>query len=243
MRGEMTKGARRVLVVEDDPAICELVKDMLEEGGLSVFCAGNGAAGLALLQSEEPDVVILDLGLPDVEGLTLSQLFREANPGIGLIILTGRSAPVERIVGLEIGADDYVCKPFEPRELLARVRSLLRRAAAPALAPPTRHRYRFGGFVLDVDRVSLVAPDGRPMPLSSSEFALLRAFVERPNRVLSRDQLIELTHVNDAPAFDRSVDVQVARLRKKIDIDPSAESMVKTIRNQGYLFSAQVERA
>ena len=239
----MTKGARRVLVVEDDPAICELVKDMLEEGGLSVFCAGNGAAGLALLQSEEPDVVILDLGLPDVEGLTLSQLFREANPGIGLIILTGRSAPVERIVGLEIGADDYVCKPFEPRELLARVRSLLRRAAAPALAPPTRHRYRFGGFVLDVDRVSLVAPDGRPMPLSSSEFALLRAFVERPNRVLSRDQLIELTHVNDAPAFDRSVDVQVARLRKKIDIDPSAESMVKTIRNQGYLFSAQVERA
>ena len=239
----MTKGARRVLVVEDDPAICELVKDMLEEGGLSVFCAGNGAAGLALLQSEEPDVVILDLGLPDVEGLTLSQLFREANPGIGLIILTGRSAPVERIVGLEIGADDYVCKPFEPRELLARVRSLLRRAAAPALAPPTRHRYRFGGFVLDVDRVSLVAPDGRPMPLSSSEFALLRAFVERPNRVLSRDQLIELTHVNDAHAFDRSVDVQVARLRKKIDIDPSAESMVKTIRNQGYLFSAQVERA
>ena len=239
----MTKGARRVLVVEDDPAICELVKDMLEEGGLSVFCAGNGAAGLALLQSEEPDVVILDLGLPDVEGLTLPQLFREANPGIGLIILTGRSAPVERIVGLEIGADDYVCKPFEPRELLARVRSLLRRAAAPALAPPTRHRYRFGGFVLDVDRVSLVAPDGRPMPLSSSEFALLRAFVERPNRVLSRDQLIELTHVNDAPAFDRSVDVQVARLRKKIDIDPSAESMVKTIRNQGYLFSAQVERA
>lgn len=243
MRGELARGTRRVLIVEDDQAVRELVKDMLEEGGLSVFCAGDGAAGLALLHSQAPDVVILDLGLPDVEGLTLPRLFREANPGIGLIIMTGRSAPVERIVGLEIGADDYVCKPFEPRELLARVRSVLRRSAAPTLVAPARNRYRFCGFVLDVDGVSLAAPDNRPMPLSSSEFALLKAFVERPNRVLSRDQLIELTHVNDAPAFDRSVDVQVARLRKKIDIDPSAESMIKTMRNQGYLFSAQVERA
>ena len=235
-----------ILVVEDDSAVRELVVDCLRDAGFSVLEAASGAEGLAAVRTHGPDAVILDLGLPDVEGLTLPQIIRQAQPGIGLIILSGRSAPVERIVGLELGADDYVCKPFEIRELLARVRSVLRRAApqtvqAPAAVPQTR--YRFAGFTLDLGAVSLTAPDGSRVPLSSSEFALLRAFAEKPNRVLSRDQIIDLTHVNNSPAFDRSVDVQVVRLRKKIDLDPDLPSMIKTIRNQGYLFAVRVERA
>jgi DNA-binding response OmpR family regulator len=237
--------AQCILVVEDDSAVREVVVDCLRDAGFSVLEAANGAEGLAAVRAHAPDAVILDLGLPDVEGLTLPQIFRQARPGVGLIILSGRSAPVERIVGLELGADDYVCKPFEIRELLARVRSVLRRAVpftvpAPAAIPQTR--FRFAGFTLDLGTVSLTGPDGCPISLSSSEFALLKVFAERPNRVLSRDQIIELTHVNDSPAFDRSVDVQVVRLRKRIDLDPTLPSMIKTIRNQGYLFAIRVDR-
>ena len=238
--------SQTVLVVDDDPLVREVVVDCLEDAHFTVLQASNGQDGLAVAHSEQPSVVILDLSLPDMEGLTLAHHIRQSNPGAGVIILSGRSAAVERVIGLEVGADDYICKPFEPRELLARVRSVLRRMSPqsqPTIAPVNQDCFQFSGCTLDVGAVALTGPDGANIPLSSSEFSLLKAFVEKPNRVLSRDQLIDLTHTNDAPAFDRSVDVQVARLRKKIDLKPDQPSLIKTIRNQGYLFSANVRRA
>ncbi|MFN3076040.1 MAG: response regulator transcription factor [Alphaproteobacteria bacterium] len=234
-----------ILVIDDDPGVREVVRDCLEDAGFVVIEAATGSDGLSLAGQHPLGAVILDLGLPDMEGLTITQTFRQSYPGVGLIILTGRSASVERIVGLEIGADDYVCKPFEPRELLARLRSVLRRLVPPAAvsAPAvSSDRYRFAGFVLDTGTSVLLGNDGDAIPLSSAEYALIKALAEKPNRVLSREQIIDLTHTNDAPAFDRSVDVTVARLRKKIDLDPDQPSLIKTVRNQGYLLSARVER-
>ncbi len=235
---------RRILVVEDDEGVRELVEDCLSEAGFLVTCVTRGSEAIAEVGQRVPDLVILDLGLPDMDGLALVQRIRlVANPG--MIILSGRSGTVERIVGLEVGADDYICKPFEPRELVARAKSVLRRLEQPAAAAAQDNgrRFRFDGFELDVDKVVLTGPDGQVIPLSGGEFGLLRAMVERPNRVLTRDQLLDLTHVNDLPAFDRSIDVQVARLRKKIEPDPKDPRYIKTMRNQGYIFTARVTTA
>jgi DNA-binding response OmpR family regulator len=249
---------RRVLVVEDDVLVSELVQDCLEEGGFDVQCVGRGSEARKVVEAAPPDVAILDLGLPDGDGIALTTQLKGMVPHMGIIILSGRSAPVERIVGLEVGADDYLCKPFEPRELVARVRSLIRRidalrgmaeasvAGAATPSPTVRQdnaqQYLFEGYVLDLERVSLTCPTEQILHLSSTEFALLRAFVERPNRVLTRDQLMDIIHNNDMPAFDRSIDVQVARLRKKIEPDPKEPRLIKTIRNQGYIFSAPVSQ-
>lgn len=248
----------RVLVVEDDELVAELVEDCLCDAGFEVECLDRAEAARKRVTESTPDIVILDLGLPDGDGLAVTAQLKAIAPALGIIILSGRSAPVERIVGLEVGADDYLCKPFEPRELVARVRSLSRRlqaahaAALSAVATPivvtaqpevpSVNGLEFDGFVLDFDRVSLTLPDGQQPHLSSTEFALLRAFAERPNRVLTRDQLMDIIHSNDAPAFDRSIDVQVARLRKKIEPDCKEPRLIKTIRNQGYIFAGRVSR-
>jgi DNA-binding response OmpR family regulator len=254
--GDMQR--RRVLVVEDDILVSELVEDCLEEGGFDVQCVGRGSDARKVVETAPPDVVILDLGLPDGDGIALTTQLKSLVPHMGIIILSGRSAPVERIVGLEVGADDYLCKPFEPRELVARVRSLIRRIDAlkgmaeasvanvaapnPAIRRENTELYKFEGYTLDLERVSLTDPDEQTLHLSSTEFALLRAFVERPNRVLTRDQLMDIIHNNDMPAFDRSIDVQVARLRKKIEPDSKEPRFIKTIRNQGYIFTAPVSQ-
>ncbi|MEK9723780.1 MAG: winged helix-turn-helix domain-containing protein, partial [Rhodospirillaceae bacterium] len=203
---------------------------------------GEGAVERAL--AENVDLVVLDLGLPGADGLTVTRSLKERG-NVSVIIVSGRGETTEKIIGLEIGADDYMGKPFEPRELLARVRSVLRRLDSVAAEPNGEDggSFRFGdGWTLDVLVRALTDPNGQPVPLSSGEFSLLRAFVEHPNQVLSRDQLLDFTHGTDMPAFDRSVDVQIARLRKKIEPDAQRPSFIKTVRNTGYIFSVKVER-
>ena len=234
---------KRILVVDDEPDICEIVSLMLEDAGYKALSMGTGEGVLEKVQQEKIDLVILDLGLPGVDGLTLTRSLKE-HMDVGVIIVSGRGETTEKIIGLEIGADDYMGKPFEPRELLARVRSVLRRSEKPAEDPMSvgSGSYRFEGWTLDVLVRSLTSPDGEPVSLSSGEFSLLRAFAEHPNRVLSRDQLLDFTHGMDTPAFDRSVDVQIARLRKKIEPDAQKPAFIKTVRNAGYIFSVKVEQ-
>lgn len=214
---------------------------MLEDAGYEVVTLGAGAVEKAL--DEKVDPVVLDLGLPDIDGLTVTRSLKERG-NVGVIIISGRGEATEKVIGLEIGADDYLGKPFEPHELLARVRSVLRRMA-PAPQAPTGATapFRFEGWSLDTLQRALTDPSGEPVSLSSGEFSLLRAFAEHPNRVLSRDQLLDFTHGMDTPAFDRSVDVQIARLRKKIEPDAQRPSFIKTVRNAGYIFSVKVEQA
>jgi two-component system OmpR family response regulator len=193
-----------------------------------------------MVQSNNIDLAIVDIGLPGADGLTLTRSLKESHD-IGVIILSGRGDTTEKIVGLEIGADDYVTKPFEPRELLARVRSVLRRLNTlekPASESSMTHY--FMGWKLDLMVRSLTSSDGEAMDMSSGEINLFKAFIEHPNRVLSRDQLLDYTHDVDTPAFDRNVDVQIARLRKKIEVEPQNPQLIKTVRNAGYIFTAKV---
>ena len=236
---------KKILVVDDEPDIREIVSLMLEDAGYEVLTLDSGEGVVETVQTEKVDLVVLDLGLPGVDGLTLTRSLKE-RVDVGVIILSGRGETTEKIIGLEVGADDYMGKPFEPRELLARVRSVLRRAEiseSPEAAPEAGSgAFTFEGWTLDILVRSLTAPGGEPVSLSSGEFGLLRAFAEHPNRVLSRDQLLDFTHGMDTPAFDRSVDVQIARLRKKIEPQPQKPRFIKTVRNAGYIFSVKVER-
>ena len=188
-------------------------------------------------------MAIVDLMLPDTDGLMLTRKLKE-HSDIGVVILSGRGETTEKIIGLEIGADDYLSKPFEPTELLARVRSVLRRLGQDKTDSLSIEStiFSFDDWRLDLTARTLTSPKETPVELSSGEFNLLRAFVEHPNRVLSRDQLLDLTHANDTPAFDRSVDVRVGRVSKKIEVDPQTPKFIKTIRNGGYMFAATVAR-
>lgn len=192
-----------------------------------------------ILDSEPVDIVMLDIGLPGEDGFSLTRNLRGYWRG-PVIIVTGRGESVDRIVGLELGADDYVTKPFDLRELLARVRSVLRRASLPAKTDTGR--LSFDGYVLDPQSHSLSGPQGEPIPLTSGEFALLRVFVEHFNQVLTRDQLMTHIHGRDAGPFDRSIDVQIGRLRRKIEPDPAHPQRIRSIRGSGYLFSPTVRR-
>jgi len=239
----------RILIVDDEPDIREIVGMMLEDAGFQVFTLPSGDGLVDLVTQEDIDLVVLDLGLPGADGLSLTRELK-AKSDVGVVILSGRAETTEKIIGLEVGADDYLSKPFEPRELLARVRSVLRRLAAGAKGggeadaqPAESDAYAFNGWRLDALSRSLTDPEGREISLSSGEFNLLKALVEHPNRVLSRDQLLDLTHGLDTPAFDRSVDVQVVRLRKKIEPNPGKPEFIKTVRNAGYIFTAKVARA
>jgi len=233
-----------ILLVEDDREIRALLAELLEREGFDVDVANGGAAMDKALAKRIPDLIVLDLMLPGEDGLSICRRLR-ARGGIAILILTAKDDDIDRVVGLELGADDYLGKPFNPRELLARVRAILRRTGDPA-APreDPRRRFAFGGFVADLDARSTTTEDGRAVALTSAEFDLLACFLERPKRVLSRDQLLDLTRGRTADPFDRTIDVTVSRLRKKLESALAGSgAMVTTVRNGGYLLSIDVTPA
>ncbi len=228
--------AARVLIVEDDRQVRETLADYLASQGYEVAQAGDGAAMRAALASGAlPDVVLLDVRLPGEDGLGLARWLRERHP-VAIIMVTAAGEVVDRVVGLEVGADDYIGKPFDLRELLARMKSVLRRAARPAAPAAATRRVPFGHCLLDLDRHQLIGPGGEEVPVTGMEFDLLRAFAEHPNRVLSRDQLLTLTRNREWEPFDRSIDIRIARLRRKIEADPDRPKTIKTVRGAGYIF-------
>ena len=231
-----------VLVVDDDLDIRSLLRDYLEKNGYRVTAVGDGKAMWAAFDEARPDILVLDVMLPGTDGLTLCRNVR-ARSGIPIIMLTARGEETDRIVGLEMGADDYLPKPFSPRELLARIKSVLRRARTlpDNLQPEAARRICFAGWTLDIATRNLLSPAGVVVALSGTEFKLLRIFLAHPNRVLNRDQLIDLMLSRDASPFDRSIDVQVSRLRHRLDEDAKEPAIIKTVRGEGYVFAAAVE--
>jgi two-component system OmpR family response regulator len=231
-----------ILVVDDDAEIRSLLGEYLEKNGYRVKSVGDGKSMRAALKAAQPDIVILDLMLPGEDGLALCRELR-AQSNVPILMLTARGEETDRIVGLEMGADDYVPKPFHPRELLARVKSILRRARSlPENLQPERVKgFRFSGWTLDVVTRTLTAPDGVLVDLSGTEFRLLRTLVDHPNRTLSRDQLIELMLDRDAGPFDRAIDVQISRLRRRLRDNGKEPKLIKTVRGQGYVLAAPVE--
>lgn len=236
---------KHVTIVEDDPDVRALLTRSLDSNGYQVTALESGAGIEDVIASNQIDLVILDIGLPDVDGLTITQKIRRTSD-VAIIIVSGRGDLADRVVGLEIGADDYITKPFEPREILARVRSVLRRGSrqgAVSGAPADAHQlYAFGNWKLDATAQALRDESGRPVSLTSGEFKLLEAMVTRANRVLTRDQLMDICYGNNSPAFDRSIDVCVARLRRKLQDDPRNPAVIRTVRNGGYIFAAKVSR-
>jgi two-component system OmpR family response regulator len=234
----------RLLLVDDDTDILELLTKFLRQHGFETAAASDGAAALALLQQETFDLILLDLMLPGEDGLSLCRRIRAAER-TPIIMLTAISATTDRVVGLELGADDYLTKPFDTRELLARIRAVLRRVndhGGVNGSSGTFVRFRFAGFELDVARRELRSAEDTLIPISSGEFTLLLTFIEHPGRVLSRDQLMDLMRGSDYAAFDRSIDTQVSRLRRKVELDPASPVLIKTVRNGGYLFTPKVQR-
>jgi two-component system OmpR family response regulator len=227
----------RIVLVEDDAEIRSLLKDYLQRQGLRVDAADGGAA-LDRLLSEfgEPDLVVLDIMLPGEDGLSICRRLRAASR-VPIIMLTARSDDIDRIVGLEIGADDYIGKPFNPRELVARIRAVLRRMEP---APDDgRRRLAVGALIVDLAGRSVAGADGADIELTGAEFDLLACFVTRPGRVLTRDQLMDWTRGRRSDALDRTIDVQVSRLRKKIEV--GGETIIKTVRNAGYVLAVPVK--
>jgi len=230
-----------ILVVDDHRDIRDLLAKYLAKNGLRVTVADGGVALRRALQASAIDLVVLDIMMPGEDGLSLCRFLRETTD-IPVILLTAMAEETDRVVGLEIGADDYLTKPFNPRELLARIKAVLRRAQS---LPRQRdavagNRISFDRWRLDVDQRELIGEDDVVTPLSNGEFLLLSAFLARPNMVLSRDQLLDLTRGRAANAFDRSIDNQVSRLRRKIEIDPKKPTLIKTVWGGGYRFSAAV---
>lgn len=234
--------AQRILVVDDDLALRELITSYLSASGYQVEGVGDGAAFRASMAQHGADLVVLDLMLPGEDGLSLLKWLR-TDGGPPVIIISARGEEVDRVVGLEVGADDYLAKPFGPRELLARVRAVLRRGGGGnASAPKESEALAFGAFRLDVASHVLLHEDSE-IPLTSGEFTLLRIFLEHPNQVLTRDHLITLVKGYERAPFDRSVDVRVTRLRRKIEPNPEAPIYLRTIWGEGYLFSPRGEAA
>ncbi len=232
----------RLLVVDDDQDIVDIIKRYFSAQGFDVAAAADGSAMRAVIDAQDIDVVLLDLGLPGEDGFILTRYLRERWKG-ALIIVTGRGDSIDRVVGLELGADDYVTKPFDLRELLARVRSVLRRASESASAVGTQHDHiRFGGFRLNIGSRELTDAGGKVIALTTGEFELLDAFIANPNRVLSRDDLMNRIHGRDAGPFDRAIDVQIGRLRRKMEADPAQPALIKSVRGAGYIFTARVDR-
>lgn len=231
-----------ILVVDDDKEIRDLTGRFLGRHGFRVSGARNGREMRETLANADVDLVILDLMLPGEDGLTLCRDLRSKS-AIPIIMLTAMGEEPDRIIGLEMGADDYVAKPFSARELLARMKAVLRRVNAGVGPKPVKtERARFAGWTLDLVRRDLISSDGVVVDLSAGEYDMLLAFVEHPQRVLSREQLLELARNRGTAVFDRSVDVQVSRLRKKLQRDPSDPDIIKTVRGAGYIFTPAVER-
>lgn len=229
-----------ILIVEDDPEIRRLVRDFLSQEGFVIELAEDGKAMDAVLQRQKPDLIILDLMLPGEDGLAICRRLRTQGT-IPILMLTAKSDEIDRVVGLEMGADDYLTKPFSSRELLARARAIMRRTR-PAAETPDNRRHGFDAFVIDIDARQLATQGGDPVTLTSAEFDLLVAFVQRPRRVLTRDQILDWTHGRSAEPFDRTVDMLISRLRKKLDAASRDSNLITTVRNGGYLFTAHVKQ-
>ena len=234
--------AVHIAVLDDEAEITTLLANYLQGHGFRVSQAHNGATLLRLMTSDPPQLVLLDLGLPGEDGFSIARQLRE-HWQCGLVIVTGRGDSIDKVVGLEVGADDYVTKPFDLRELLARIKAVLRRTAgtAPAVtAAAQRNVYRFAQWHLDVSARRLVNSEGKEAALTAGEFAILCAFVQHPDRVLSRDFLLEKTRGREAGPFDRTIDVLVGRLRKKLEADADLPQLIKSVRGAGYILVAPV---
>ena len=225
--------SERILVVDDDPALRELLSAYLGDNGFAVDLAADGIQMRQAIECSMPDAIVLDLMLPGEDGLALTRAIR-ARSTVPILMLSARGEEIDRVVGLEVGADDYLAKPFSPREMLARLRALLRRSQPGDHAPADARR--FGPYVLDAAARRLLR-DGVDVDLSAAEFDLLKVFVERPNRVLNRDLLLELLKGYERDPFDRTIDIRVGRLRRKIESDPANPVYIRTVRGEGYLFN------
>lgn len=245
--------ANHILVVDDDRRIRDMLCLYLEEEGFNVAAAEDGDAMRRHMAENPVDLILLDLVMPGTDGLTLSRELR-AESDIPIIILTGKGEPIDRVVGLEVGADDYITKPFHLREVLARVRTVLRRSAPQQVTQPQaqsnqsqsdsvsgNERLQFAGWRLDLVKRELLDPSGAETPLTTGEFNLLSAFAQRPNRPLDRDQIMDVVKGQDWQPFDRSIDTQIGRLRKKLETDPKNPQLIKTVRGVGYIFTPKVE--
>ena len=231
-----------VLVVDDDPDFRTILSEYLSNHDFRVSAVASGVAMLKLLETEPIDIVLLDLRLPGEDGMALARQIRETHK-VPIIILSGRSDEADRVMGLELAADDYITKPFSSRELVARIHAVLRRVHsndADPKAAETLRAYRFGGWELNVKLHSLRAPDGRRVDLSNSEFSLLCAFLSAPQRMLSRDQLLDQSRLHSLEVSDRAIDVTILRLRRKIEVDPARPKLIITERGVGYLFTEAV---
>lgn len=235
------QGQKHIVVVDDEPGIRETIEEYLELHDFQVTAVGGGEGLREVIDDQDVDLVLLDIRMPGEDGLSLARYLRQ-NTKVGIIMLTAAGEVVDRIVGLEMGADDYLAKPVDLRELLARIKAVLRRAArdedagSETESAPTQ-TVRFGEFTLNLESHKLFEASGREVPLTSMEFDLLKAFADHPNRVLTRDQLLNLAHNRDWEPFDRSIDIRIARIRRKIESDPAKPQVIKTVRGAGYIFS------
>ena len=235
----MTTQLPHVFVVDDEAAAREMVGDYLKMHGYRVTLCDGGASLRKCLRQGDPDLIVLDLNMPEEDGLSIVRDLKSRS-SVPVIMLTATASPIDRVVGLELGADDYIAKPCELRELVARVRSVLRRSAAAASGaggPPRTEPVRFGTKWLDFEARLLRDQDGIEHPLTTSEFNLLKAFVDHPRRVLSRERLLDLANARDPDAFDRAIDVRITRIRRKVEPDPNHPRIIRTIRGAGYVFS------
>ncbi len=229
---------QQLLMIEDDTRLATMVGEYLRQSGYGFTHTADGESGLTTLQVSSPDLVILDLMLPGMDGLEVCRSIKASNPAVAVLMLTAKGDPMDRIVGLEIGADDYLPKPFEPRELLARIRAVLRRGSEAAANNGARITIRFGSLEIDRD-ARIVSVSGKPCELTSYQFDLLVALSERAGRVLTRDQIMEAVRGRELEAFDRSIDVHMGRIRSAIEVDAKEPKRILTVRGVGYVFAKQ----
>jgi two-component system, OmpR family, response regulator len=239
----MSAATPHILVIDDDPGIRDLVVEYMTGNDLRVSTGASGRELFERLDREAIDLVLLDLKLPGEDGMQLARALRE-RATVPIVLLTGRHEEADRVMGLELGADDYVTKPFSPRELLARVRAVLRRYQIQATLPErdnTRRAFRFSGWELNLRTRRLLAPAGGEVELSNGEFSLLTALCSAPRRILSREQLLSMSRLHEAEVYDRTIDVQISRLRRKIEPDPTRPELILTERGAGYLLASDVQ--
>ena len=242
--------SQHIAVVDDEQPARDMVGDYLRMHGFSVSLCDGGASLRQSFAQRVPDLIVLDLNMPEEDGLSIIRDLKQRN-GVPIIMLTATASAIDRVVGLELGADDYIAKPCELRELMARIRSVLRRSSPAKAATPDsagakaakERLVRFGTKWLDLEAQALRDDEGNEHPLTASEFSLLKVFAANPKRVLSRERLLELANARDAEAFDRAVDLRIMRIRRKIEIDPTKPAVIRTIRGGGYLFSPAGEKA
>ena len=238
-----TSTSPHILVIDDDPDVRDLVVEYLGKNDMRVSAGSSGREMLERFDRESIDLVLLDLKLPGEDGMQLARTLRE-RATVPIVLLTGRNEEADRVMGLELGADDYITKPFSPREMLARVRAVLRRYQVQATLPErdnTRRAFRFSGWELNLRTRRLLSPNGSSVELSNGEFSLLNALCRAPQRVLSRDQLLSMSRLHEAEVYDRTIDVQIRRLRRKIEADPAHPELIITERGAGYRLASEVE--